>query len=185
MKNRYQVYEIFYSIQGEGFWSGTPMIFVRFSGCNMNCEWCDTDHHGHEHYTLEKIMNEIAEFPSNRVVLTGGEPAKQLDNALITTLKAAGYWLQIETNGTIDRFHVLRKVDWITVSPKTDEFISYSDEIKLVYQGQDIRKYELMGVKHLSLQPLSMNNIEETIQKVKERPQWRLSIQTHKLLNIR
>ena len=117
----YKVNEIFYTLQGEGSHSGIPAVFIRFSGCNLRCPWCDTDFAGHTDMTAEQIVAEalsLYDIPNERrrmVVLTGGEPSLQVDKPLIDALHAAGFYICIETNGT----HPLPDgIDWITCSPK-------------------------------------------------------------------
>ena len=115
----YRVNEIFLSLQGEGFWTGTPMVFLRFSGCNLRCPFCDTDHSGYREMSAEEIVTEILQTGGDcrRVCVTGGEPSLQLDEALVEALHHAGFQVHVETNGT----RVLPGgVDWVTLSPKTD-----------------------------------------------------------------
>ena len=111
-----KINEIFYSLQGEGFWSGTPIIFIRFSGCNLRCDFCDTEHYSHTEMSDAEIIDRIKTFPARRVCLTGGEPSLQIDRFFIDLLHSHGYIIHIETNGT----HAIPDgIDWITVSPKT------------------------------------------------------------------
>ena len=98
-----KINEIFYSIQGEGYYTGVPAIFIRFSGCNLNCEFCDTDHSLGKIMSDEEILDIIRKFPAKHVVLTGGEPSMQLDDCFLSLLKAQGFYLQIETNGTLTK----------------------------------------------------------------------------------
>lgn len=118
---KYHVNEIFYTLQGEGAHSGIPAVFVRFSGCNLRCPWCDTDFADATPMTAEEIVAEMLslyDVPNDRrkmCVLTGGEPSLQVDKTLIDALHAAGFYICIETNGT----HPLPEgIDWITCSPK-------------------------------------------------------------------
>ena len=142
----YRVNEIFYSLQGEGFWTGTPMVFVRFSGCNLRCPFCDTDHREGRPMRVEEIVQAVRAAGScKRVCLTGGEPLLQLDRELVDALHQAGYTLHLETNGTRP---VPEGVDWVTLSPKED-FVSggkvvveKADELKLVLApGTDPAKW--------------------------------------------
>ena len=142
----YRVNEIFYSLQGEGFWTGTPMVFVRFSGCNLRCPFCDTDHLEGRPMQAEEIVQAVRSTGScKRVCLTGGEPLLQLDRELVDALHQAGYTLHLETNGTRP---VPEGVDWVTLSPKED-FVSggkvvleRADELKLVLApGADPAKW--------------------------------------------
>ena len=94
-----KVNEIFYSLQGEGYHAGMPMVFLRFSGCNLRCPFCDTLHQSGTEMSEEEILQAIAAYPSQWVVATGGEPALQLTASLVDKLHAAGYRLAVETNG--------------------------------------------------------------------------------------
>lgn len=117
----YRVNEIFYTLQGEGAHSGIPAVFIRFSGCNLRCPWCDTDFTDFNEMTAEQIVAEaidLYDIPNERrkmVVLTGGEPSLQVDTPLIDALHAAGFYICIETNGTRP---LPEGIDWITCSPK-------------------------------------------------------------------
>ncbi len=117
----YRVNEIFFTLQGEGAHSGIPAVFVRFSGCNLRCPWCDTDFTDSTPMTAEQIVStmlDLYDTPNERrkmCVLTGGEPSLQVDKPLIDALHKAGFYICIETNGT----HPLPEgIDWITCSPK-------------------------------------------------------------------
>ena len=117
----YRVNEIFFTLQGEGAHSGIPAVFVRFSGCNLRCPWCDTEFHEFQEMSAEQIVStmlDLYDTPNERrkmCVLTGGEPSLQVDKPLIDALHKAGFYICIETNGT----HPLPEgIDWITCSPK-------------------------------------------------------------------
>lgn len=179
-----KINEIFYSLQGEGFYTGTPATFIRFSGCNLHCSFCDTRHEEGTLMTDEEIMQEVARHPAHLVVLTGGEPSLWIDQALIDRLHRAGKYIAIETNGT----HPLPDgIDWVTCSPKTGGAVvlKQMDEVKVVYQGQELTPYEQLPARHFFLQPCSGLNTAETITCVLAHPRWRLSLQTHKLTGIR
>ena len=180
----YTVNEIFYSLQGEGFYTGTPAIFLRFAGCNRQCSFCDTDHHHGRQMSGEEIADACAAFPRRHLVVTGGEPLLQLDSDLLRRLKAKGFYVQIETNGSLP---APPEVDWVTCSPKDAPWnIDRVDELKIVYQGQDVEETAaLFGTPRRFLQPCSGLNIKETIDYILAHPSWRLSLQTHKLLDIR
>lgn len=178
----YRINEIFYSIQGEGFWTGTPMIFIRFSGCNLECSYCDTNHWSYTEYDIRKILLEIDRYPSARICLTGGEPTLQNLEPLIEALHKNHYLVHIETNGTNRINHL--DFDWVTVSPKKGQVQKRGDEIKIIYQGQKLGKYMQQDFKYFYLQPCSMKNIPETIEKVKEEPKWNLSLQIQKFIKI-
>lgn len=193
--DKYPINEIFYSLQGEGFYTGTPAIFIRFSGCNLMCTFCDTDHSGFRRMSLSGILEAIAPYPARHVVLTGGEPSLFVDDVLLTGLHASGKYVAIETNGT----HPLPDgIDWITLSPK-DHFeaqahtvLRVCDELKVVFCSADtLPSYEHIQANHRFLQPCDTGDadarriIAETIEYCKAHPQWRLSLQTHKYLSIR
>lgn len=183
----YRINEIFYSIQGEGYWTGMPAIFIRFAGCNLKCPWCDTDHAHYEFMYIEQILKELEKYPCKNIILTGGEPALQVDKSLLLQLTVK-YKIHIETNGTVNLDLLSPFIHWITVSPKEPyELLAQKrgHELKVVYEGQDLRKYDNLNFLSRYLQPLSNENIQETIEKVKEDPRWSLSLQTHKWTNIR
>lgn len=179
----YRVNEIFYTLQGEGFYTGTPAVFLRFSGCNRACPFCDTDFSRGEEMTASEIAEAVAQYPARHLVATGGEPLLQLDSDLLRELKLRGFYVQIETNGTCP---VPPEVDWVTCSPKDAPWaVDRIDELKVVYQGQDVEELaSLLPAPRLFLQPCSGLNIPETIAYIMEHPRWRLSIQAHKFLNI-
>lgn len=182
---KYNITEIFYSLQGEGYWTGTPAIFIRFAGCNLACSWCDTNHESREHITQERLLERVQAFPCKHVILTGGEPTLQLTQKLIDDLHTVNKFLHLETNG-VNPLEVT-EIDWITVSPKSHDnnwSVQQGDELKIVYRGQSILPYQNSDFIHYFLQPCSMKNIDETIKKVKTCPKWRLSVQLHKILNI-
>ncbi|MCM1337973.1 MAG: 7-carboxy-7-deazaguanine synthase QueE [Candidatus Amulumruptor caecigallinarius] len=187
----YRVNEIFYSLQGEGVWTGTPALFVRLSGCNLRCDFCDTDHARFTPMTGADIAAEAARCPAPMVVLTGGEPALQADDALIQALHAVGKRVHIETNGT----HSLPDgIDWVTLSPKGAPLaLTRADELKVVYGGptphapagvDPEEAAAVVAATHLLLQPCSGANIPEAVAYVKAHPRWRLSLQTHRLIDI-
>lgn len=178
-----KINEIFYSLQGEGFYTGTPSVFVRFSGCNLSCSFCDTAHQNGTPMTDEEILKEVLRYPAEHVILTGGEPSLWIDGHLIKLLHEAGKYICIETNGT----HALPQgIDWVTCSPKEggQVVLNRMDEIKVVYEGQDIEPYEHYHATHFFLQPCSGQNIAQTVDCVLAHPRWRLSLQTHKLIHI-
>ena len=183
MKKTYKVNEIFYSLQGEGFFTGTPAVFLRFCGCNRRCPFCDTDFADGIEMTADDIVSSVSSYPARQIVITGGEPTLQLDADIIRALKTAGFFIQIETNGSNP---VPTGVDWVTCSPKDAPWhIDRIDELKVVYQGQDVESLaKLLPSPRHFLQPCSGENIPETIAYILAHPHWRLSLQTHKLINI-
>ena len=207
----YNVKEIFYSIQGEGFHTGRPSIFCRFSGCNLwnglerdreiaKCNFCDTDFVGTNGVGGNKFLNEddlakeiISYWPNSSkpfVILTGGEPMLQVDKKLIHALKSYKCHLAIETNGTIK---VPNEIDWICVSPKAGNSLVQvcGDELKLVYPQNNItpEEYEKYSFKNFSLQPmdgeLKLHNTNLAIEYCKNNPNWKISLQTHKIIGVR
>lgn len=132
-----KINEIFYSLQGEGYHTGTSAIFIRFSGCNLTCSFCDTQHTTGQWMSDEEILAELAAYPCNTVILTGGEPSLFVDEELINKLIWAGKYICMETNGT---HPVPDQIHWITCSPKPDATVVLKriDELKIVYQGQDV-----------------------------------------------
>jgi organic radical activating enzyme len=192
----YKINEIFYSIQGEGFYAGTPAIFIRFANCNLKCDFCDTEHEVKLELTRDEIYNKIKEYPCRHIVLTGGEPTMQVDMELAFSLRLKNYYLQIETNGTnkIKNADIdfSSAIDWITVSPKINWIEQQGNELKLVYLKQDLKQYEKANFNHFYLQPKfsespeeTKYNINETIKAIKENPKWKLSLQIQKLINIK
>lgn len=184
MKKTYRVNEIFYSLQGEGYYTGTPAVFLRFSGCNRACSFCDTDFAAFTEMTAEEIAARCAGFPARHLVVTGGEPLMQLDSDLLRLLKLHHFYVQIETNGSLP---VPPEVDWVTCSPKAAPWaVNRVDELKVVYEGNDVEETAaLFGCPLRFLQPCSGKNTAQTVAYIMEHPLWRLSLQTHKLIDIR
>lgn len=189
-----RVNEIFYSLQGEGFHAGTPAVFVRFSGCNLKCSFCDTQHDSFIEMSEDEIMQEVAKYPATHVVITGGEPALQLTPSLVSKLHSAGKYVQIETNGTV----MLPDgccVDWVTCSPKYRPVeLAHIDELKVVFTSseQDMAQYDSYPAAVYCLQPCDIGDpkanariLGEAIDYCLVHPKWRLSLQTHKMINVR
>lgn len=195
MKPMYKINETFYSLQGEGFYSGTPAFFIRFSGCNLSCPFCDTRHAGGVLRSLDSLLAEAGSCPARHVVLTGGEPSLFADAALTAGLHRIGKFIAIETNGT----HPLPPgIDWVTLSPKDGlapnalTVLTRCDELKVVYRGQDLAHYAAISARHRYLQPCASGdaqadreNTRATVEACLRQPEWSLSLQTHKLLAIR
>lgn len=186
----YRINEIFYSLQGEGHWTGTPMVFVRFCGCNLACPFCDTDFRYGKSMDIKEILEEVENIsgPCRRICVTGGEPSLQIDSEFIDTFHSNGYTIHIETNGTKA---LPEGIDWITCSPKQDwlseaaVILERADELKLVYTGQDPEKWTGFNSKFHYLQPCSCRNTKEVVAYIMDHPFWKLSLQTHKYLEIR
>ena len=195
----YPIVEIFHSVQGEGMHAGVPHVFIRFGECNLRCEWCDTDFLTHETKTALEILADVMAYPCKRIIFTGGEPMLNNLWPLHRLLKARGYSLSIETNGTIEVPEGL--LDWICVSPKDQIYPKAvirqrtGDELKCVYLGQNLSMYHDLqqGFKHIFLQPCYMDqesvewngrNFAHTETIVKTNPPWRLSLQTHKWMGV-
>ena len=191
---KYRVNEIFYSVQAEGRNAGRAAAFVRFSGCNLDCPFCDTNHEASVEMTASEIDRAVAELaPAGAmVVFTGGEPTLQLsdDEELCT-----GRFRAIETNGIIP---APRWIDWVTISPKTDipdGNLFRANEIKMLYGWQDearMKRVEATVAPRAILlyaQPIADEKgnfaVDEAVDFVKRNPAWRLSLQWHKLFNIR
>ncbi len=189
----YRVNEIFYSIQGEGAFAGTPAVFVRFSGCNLACSWCDTDHAHAEEMTRDDLEDTVRALLSGHdgaiIVLTGGEPALQLrdDEPLF---HGFGCRVCIETNGTLP---VPGWVDWVTVSPKNElsPVVPRANELKFVFEPEHIPYYLSMQDVECEkrIQPLARKdgttNLAEALEFVLAHPRFKLSVQLHKIIGVR
>jgi len=179
-----KINEIFYSVQGEGFHTGMPCVFVRLSGCNKKCSWCDTKHNTGTNMTVKEIVKEIKKYKVKNIVITGGEPTIQDTEELAKELSNLDYFVAMETNGTGS----VSDVDWITISPKDKKVRKdiFYDECKVVWTGKEDLKWFRKNIKadHYYLQPCSMKNVKETVEKVKQNPTWDLSLQCQKLINI-
>lgn len=224
----YHINEIFYSLQGEGFHTGRPAVFVRFAGCNLRCPFCDTDFSHSEPMTAEQIARRVFDYsthPHTLIVLTGGEPSLQVDNELVDALHAHQQTVTIETNGTRP---VPDNIDWVTVSPKAvsadeskvvlshepkvvltqaDEVkmvlsheskvvLTQADEVKVVFTESTEKLLPLwrttIRASHYYLQPCAQpgtepiqTNTEAVVAYILSHPDWKLSLQTHKYLDIR
>lgn len=187
-----KINEIFYSLQGEGHYTGTPAVFVRFAGCNLKCSFCDTDFTSFTEMTEDDIVREIGQYPANHIVITGGEPTLQITASLVSKLHEAGKYVQIETNGT----NVLPdgcNIDWVTCSPKYKAVrLQHIDELKVVFEGQDMSQYDCLTASEYRLQPCDTQDegknkeiLRQTIDFILKNPKWKLSLQTHKILNVR
>ena len=179
-----RINEIFMSLQGEGYHTGISSVFVRFSGCNLKCPFCDTKHEEYNEMTDDEIINAIKQYSSPWVILTGGEPSLQVTESLVDKIHKIGKKVAIETNGT----NVLpSNIDWVTLSPKTNVLaLDQANEVKVVFQeNKDMEHWhKTIKADHYFLQPCSCQNTQQTIQYILEHPHWRLSLQTHKYIGI-
>ncbi|MGJ4945275.1 7-carboxy-7-deazaguanine synthase [Bradyrhizobium sp. HKCCYLS1011] len=208
----YAVKEIFMTLQGEGAHAGRAAVFCRFAGCNLwsgreqdresaVCRFCDTDFVGTDgtlggrYATADALAETIAAQwtggeAERYTILTGGEPLLQVDAALIDALHARGFAVGIETNGTLEP---PAGIDWICVSPKAGAELKlrHGHELKLVYpqRGAAPEEFERLSFERFSLQPMdgpdAAENTARTIDYCMRHPQWRLSLQTHKMIGIR
>jgi organic radical activating enzyme len=189
-----QLAEIFYSIQGEGSWAGTPAVFVRLAGCNLACDFCDTDYSLKFFASVDDVVAQVSSVGADcpMVILTGGEPLAQTETpALVEALRADGRRVHIESNGTI--FTELPRDVWLCVSPKErvdPRMAQRADEAKLIVDGRIPEEHFPLFVSKSTvfLQPEGNKprNVELAIDYVKRYPQrFRLSLQTHKFVGIR
>ncbi|CAN5129391.1 7-carboxy-7-deazaguanine synthase [soil metagenome] len=209
----YAVKETFLTVQGEGGQAGRPAVFLRFAGCNLwnglerdrasaVCSFCDTDFVGTDgdgggkFTSAEALADQVASMWRGRegdpklVVCTGGEPLLQLDAPLVAALKARGFDIALETNGTLA---VPDGIDWICVSPKADAPVvqTSGQELKLVYPQAAAMpdRFETLAFERFWLQPMDgpdqRANTEAALDYCLTHPQWRLSVQTHKYIGVR
>lgn len=192
---RMKINEIFYSVQGEGFYAGTPAIFIRFSGCNLRCPFCDTEHEEGRVMTEEEVVAAAKAFPAQLVVLTGGEPSLFVSEHFVDALHQTGKYVAMETNGT---HNVPSNLDWVTFSPK-DAFVEATNvltrchELKLVFDGKvDPAAYECVQADHYFLQPCDFGDEVRNVQVTQavfdyclKHPKWSISVQLHKILKVR
>ena len=209
----YAVKEIFLTLQGEGVHAGRRAVFLRFAGCNLwsgrekdrataICQFCDTDFVGMDgenggRYEADALAAKVAALwgkgaDHRYVVLTGGEPMLQVDNALVDALHNDGFEIAIESNGTL---HTHSDIDWVCISPKAGSVVvqQSGNELKLVWPqaGTDIMTLERWKFDHFLLQPMDSGNIitneanrNAAIEQAMQRPKWRISLQNHKLLGL-
>ena len=194
---KYDLVEIFESLQGEGRNMGRPCVFVRFAGCNLACPWCDTDVSCRFSATLDELLKEISGFRAKSVVLTGGEPT--LVDAmpeLVAALKERGYWIAVETNGTSDA-EWLQFVDYVACSPKS-EFpdtvaLPRADEVRVVASSEDVVGFcrDIRGriaATDYYVSPCERGGeIDFATAKsvLSQLDGWSLSVQLHKILGFR
>tara|TARA_Y100001935_G_scaffold209812_1_gene179694 strand:+ start:156 stop:785 length:630 start_codon:yes stop_codon:yes gene_type:complete len=207
----YRIKEIFFTQQGEGKNTGKDFIFVRFSGCNLwsgkeknrasaICSFCDTDFYGTDginggKYQAKELIKKIKSLwisadSQIRVVLTGGEPLLQVDELLIDALKNEDIYIALETNGTLEAPH---GIDWICMSPKanTEIKLTKGSEVKVVYPQKNLNPddFNVLDFENFYIQPLDSqsyeDNVSQAIKYCMRNTNWKLSLQTHKILGIR
>ena len=193
-----KIAEIFYSLQGEGANMGKPTIFIRLAGCNQTCWFCDTNWRNGVEMSIAEILQEIEKFPAKMIIWTGGEPTLQLNNEILSHF--THYYNVIETNGTNP---VPSKIDYISCSPKVDVEVlqknfDFVNEFRFPYckENENIlpKIDDLPQADNYFLSPILLGNdvfnkkntenITFCINFIKQNPQWRLSFQTHKMLNF-
>jgi len=207
----YRIKEIFFTQQGEGKNTGKDFIFVRFSGCNLwsgkeknrtsaVCSFCDTDFYGTDginggKYLAKELIEKIKSLwisadSQIRVVLTGGEPLLQVDKPLIDALKNEDIYIAVETNGTLE---APDGIDWICMSPKanTEIKLKKGSEVKVVYPQKNLNPddFNVLDFKNFYIQPMDSqryeDNVSQAVKYCMRNPNWKLSLQTHKILGIR
>jgi 7-carboxy-7-deazaguanine synthase len=193
------VMEAFYTIQGEGFHSGRSAYFIRLGGCDVGCHWCDVKDswaaEKHPLRSIESIVAEATQYPSRFVVITGGEPAMYDLTPLTSLLKEKGFEIAIETSGV---YSLNGQVDWVCVSPKKfkavlPEMLKLANELKVIinhasdYQFAEQFLPEVPNTCKLYLQA-EYNKFDQhitgIIDYVKANPRWKISLQTHKIINV-
>lgn len=203
---KYMINEIFLSLQGEGINAGRAAVFVRFSGCNLKCPFCDTDFKKYDSLETDEIVERIYEACDENplpklCVFTGGEPTLQLDDALVDAIHGLGMEVAMETNGT---GKVPDGVDFVTVSPKSpfvggkasEVVLEHASEVKVVMTEQisveEIRAFEAIKAHYYFIQPCDTGFIgpnkrimHRCVEFVENHPNWRLSLQQQKILNVR
>lgn len=202
LEPHYNIVEIFESLQGEGANTGMPSIFIRFGKCNLACPWCDTHYNQFTRWSMSQILDKVRSFSARNIIITGGEPTivPKLE-ILLSQLKTLGYFLAIETNGLKP---VPPQIDFIATSPKrlyahkyAKRCISFAHEVRIVADENILPFCEMIEEKicaqHYYLSPCEVDgqmNLLETITQLGKlnqrahKPQWKLSLQTHKLIGI-
>jgi 7-carboxy-7-deazaguanine synthase len=205
MEPQYQIAETFYSIQGEGEWTGAPMFFIRLANCNLRCAFCDTDYTQKTAMSIHELVTKAAEVPARKVVITGGEPLLQDTQPLVVALRKAGFKVHLETNGTLPSHY---DWDWIAVSPKSPvyklnhQIMAMASEIKFLVGIPNWEEYIHAVVDGLNLHgrilwvmplgkahpygtQLLQHNIDLAVDFVLHNPQFKLCAQVHKFIGVR
>ncbi len=194
---RYKLVEIFASLQGEGRNTGRQVVFVRFAGCNLSCPWCDTNHAERFTLTLEELTTEIESFKVKSVILTGGEPTIQAGMPeLVAELKKRGYWLGVETNGSIDASW-LEFVDYVACSPKVEAadklVLTCANEVRIVASSEKVLEFAKKVEKSVKATDYYISPCDKDGEidfasakaALSKLPNWSLSVQLHKILGFR
>lgn len=199
MPGEYRIKEMVLTLQGEGARAGTAVVLLRFEGCNLECDFCDTNYTGTDGNGggIFKTPSELADAVQGKwlsknslnVLCTGGEPFMQLDSPLVQEFHARGFSVLVETNGTIP---APEHIDWVCVSPKTNTIPvqNIGDEIKIVWpqEGMDPKIFEKLEFNNFWIQPKFdtdyKKNLQASIEYCLANPKWRLSIQIHRFTGM-
>lgn len=192
----YKINEIFFSLQGEGFNQGKKVVFIRLSGCNLKCKWCDTMHNSYKLLSLEEIYIEISKYNCKSVIITGGEPTIHDLEPLVKFLKQKQYWIGIESNGTNNIAYLSKYINYIAISPKSETRQLIANEVRIVNDNIDTNKLldieKKITAKEYYLSPVDIDgamNIKETMELLGDineisNTTWRISLQLHKFAGI-
>lgn len=208
---KYEISETFFSLKGEGVWTGFPMYFIRLAGCNLNCSFCDTDSSVKRVVDDEEILAELKQYSPTRVVITGGEPLIHPEVPhLVNLIKHYGASVHLETNGSIKAALLYQIFDWVAVSPKnlnvSDLALKYANEVKVPWSWDNISLAidiapQLKGIPFRYLLPIAKNfekgdrtkhdfideNVQSAIRFCLVHPKLRYGVchQLHKCFNIK
>lgn len=199
LKVEYPIVEIFHSLQGEGFWAGVNAFFIRLAGCDVYCPWCDQKEtwsmKKYPLFTVESLLNEVNKIDTKYVIITGGEPLLHNLFPLTRVLKYGGYQIHLETSGS----NIFTgDFDWVTFSPKPykkphESIYNYVNELKVIVDNEKDLEWAILEAEKLDkntlkyLQPQWENPASQKLifDYILSHPQWRMSLQIHKYLNIR
>lgn len=206
---KYQINEVFYSLQGEGSFVGTAMIFLRFAGCNLKCSFCDTNHSVKHEWSIEEILKYLMVFKQGEILpdvcFTGGEPTLQVDRPLMEAVTRAGFQMHLETNGT-RTVPLPLMFRCITISPKgipvhnqfREKWHFNNRDLKIIFDVEDrelpamLDTWGALPFHQRYVQPCdygkspkTIANFKEAIEFVRANPDWNLSVQLHKMLGVR
>ena len=189
-----KINEIFYSLQGEGARVGQPTVFIRLTGCDLSCGFCDTEFASGKEITTDELLARVKQYPAKWITWTGGEPMLQLNEGVVSAFRDAGYLQSIETNGG---HPVPFDLDWVVVSPKVAEhvvkrnFPDGVDELRYAWHaGKMSVPQPGAHAVHKFLSPvcdgnsINATNLKHCIELCKSNPEWKLSVQQHKIWNI-